>query len=406
MPSQSSDSFEEFADNLQLSLDKISKQNPFLTVVLGDFNTKSSNWYKHDQTIYEGSKIDAVTSQFGLQQLIKEPIHILGNSSSCIDLIFTSQPSLVMESGVHPSLHSNCHHQITYAKFNLKIYYPPPYKREIWHYQKANIDQIRKAIEQFPWDRSFKYLEVNEMVFLFNRTIKNILSNYIPQETIICDDRDRPWINNRVKEIINEKNDTFQCYLHSNKDPKLFNKVEYLQNELKSLIEANKEKYYSFISKRMINPLTSTKTYWSILKSLLNNKKILCIPPLFHQDRYITKYKDKTELFNNFFANQCSLIKKSSVLPSVLFKRTDNVISSIDFGLDDIAKIIQKLDLNKAHGHDMISIRMLKICGNSIYKPLQLIFRSCIENGKFPSEWKKANVVSVHKKDNKQTWEN
>ena len=220
------------------------------------------------------------------------------------------------------------------------------------------------------------------------------------------DDRVPPWINNRVKEIINEKNDTFRCYLHSNKDPKLFNKVEYLQNKLKSLIEANKEKYYSRISKRMINPLTSTKTYWSILKSCLNNKKIPCIPPLFHQNRYITKYKDKTELFNNVFTNQCSLIRNSSVLPSVLFKRTDNVISSIDFGSDDVAKIIQMLDPNKAHGHDMISIRMLKTCGNSIYKPIQLIFRSCLENGKFPSEWKKANVVPVHMKGNKQNLEN
>ena len=49
---------------------------------------------------------------------------------------------------------------------------------------------------------------------------------------------------------------------------------------------------------------------------------------------------------------------------------------------------------------------MLKICGNSIYKPLQLIFRSCIENGKFPSEWKNTNVVPVHKKGNKKTLEN
>ena len=79
------------------------------------------------------------------------------------------------------------------------------------------------------------------MVFLFNRAIKNILSNYIPHEIIICDDRDPPWINNRVKELINEKNNTFQCYLHSTKEPKLFSKVEYLQNELKSLIEANKK---------------------------------------------------------------------------------------------------------------------------------------------------------------------
>ena len=166
-PSQSSDSFEEFADNLRLSLDKICNQNPFLTVILGDFNTKSLNWYKHDQTAYEGSNIDAVTSQFGLQQLIKELTHILGNSSSCIDLIFTSHPTLFVELGNHPSLHLNCHHQITYAKFNLKIHYPPPYEREIWHYQKANTDQIRKAIEQFPWDRSFKNLEVNDMVYFY-----------------------------------------------------------------------------------------------------------------------------------------------------------------------------------------------------------------------------------------------
>ena len=119
------------------------------------------------------------------------------------------------------------------------------------------------------------------MVFLFNRTIKNVLSNYILHEIIICDDQDPPWIKNRLKELFNEKKDTFQCYLHGNKNPKLFNKYEYLQNELKSLIEANKEKYYSRVSKRIMNPLTSNKTCWSILKSFLNNKKIPCIPALF-----------------------------------------------------------------------------------------------------------------------------
>ena len=62
--------------------------------VLGDFDTKSSNWYKHDKTTYEGSKIDAVTSQFGLQKLTKEPTQTLENPSSCTDLIFTSHKSL------------------------------------------------------------------------------------------------------------------------------------------------------------------------------------------------------------------------------------------------------------------------------------------------------------------------
>ena len=93
----------------------------------------------------EGSQIDALISQFGLQQLIKEPTHILRNSSSCIDLIFTSHPNLVMEFWVHPFFHSNCNHRITYAKFNLKIHYPPTYERETWDYQEANTNQIKKT---------------------------------------------------------------------------------------------------------------------------------------------------------------------------------------------------------------------------------------------------------------------
>ena len=148
-----------------------------------------------------------------------------------------------------------------------------------------------------------------------------------------------------------------------------------------------KEKHYSRISKRIMDPLISTKTYWLILKSFFNKKKLPSIPSLLHQNRYITKFKDNAKLFNNFFANQCSLINNSRELPSVLFKWTENFISFISFGSDDIAKIIPMLDPNKAHDHDMIRIRMIKICGNAICKPLQLIFRSCIiENGELLSE--------------------
>ena len=56
-----------------------------------------------------------------------------------------------MESRVHTSLHPNCRHQITYAKSNLKIYYASPYEREIWHYEKANVDYIRREINEFSW---------------------------------------------------------------------------------------------------------------------------------------------------------------------------------------------------------------------------------------------------------------
>ena len=98
-------------------------------------------------------------------------------------------------------------------------------------------------------------------------------------------------------------------------------------------------------------------------------------------------------------ASQCSYIKNDSILPSHLNYKTDNCLLTPNFSIDDIAKILQNLDPNKAHGHDKISIRMLQLCGNSICKPLELIFKQAMESGSFPSKWKKGNVVPIHKKD-------
>ena len=221
------------------------------------------------------------------------PTHIIGKRSSCIDLIFASQPNLVVESGVQSSLHQNCHHQIVFARFNLKVVFPPPYEREVWHFKKANVDHIRKAINGFQWEKSFQNMNVNDMVHLFNRTIKNILHNFIPHETITCDDRDPPWINSSIRRLIQDKNEAYKRFKRSNNNNQYFENFQSLQNLLGVSIEASKERYYSRLSMKLMEPSTSPKTYWSVLKSFHNNKKIPCIPPIFHQNRFATNSKKK-----------------------------------------------------------------------------------------------------------------
>ena len=136
-----------------MNLDKATTYNPFLVVLLGHFNTKSCNWCINDKTNFEEAIIDTLTSQNALQKINKEQAHVLDTSSSRNDLFFTSQPKLVMDSGMQASLHVNCHHQIIFAKFDLQIYYPPSYKRAVCHYKHANTDHIRKAICGFNWER-------------------------------------------------------------------------------------------------------------------------------------------------------------------------------------------------------------------------------------------------------------
>ena len=197
--------------------------------------------------------------------------------------------------------------------------------------------------------------------------------------------RDPPWMNNEIKKLINEKNLAYKSYCRFNRDVFLFEKFKFLQNQLNVSIENSKQTYYSKLASKLANPATSSKTYWSILKTFLNNKKIPCIPPLFHENKFITNFKEKAELFNTFFANQCTLLNNSSVLPNNLAKLTNKSLDTVNFSTDDISKIINNLDPNKAHGHDMLSIRMIKLCGNSIWKPLSIIFNDCLKEGNFPS---------------------
>ena len=75
-----------------------------------------------------------------------------------------------------------------------------------------------------------------------------------------------------------------------------------------------------------MDPTTGPKGYWSILKIVLNNKKIPCISPIYHNNNYITDFKEKAQIFNNFFAKHCTLVENSSKLPIDSSKRANNLL--------------------------------------------------------------------------------
>ena len=120
------------------------------------------------------------------------------------------------------------------------------------------------------------------------------------------------------------------------------------------------------------------------IKIFLNNKKIPIIPPVFYENRFITDFMEKVQLFNIFFSKECSLIPNNSSPPADANYSTDRSLSTATFSARDIGKIIQNLDSNKAHGHDNSSIRMLKICGDSICVLLEMIFQQGCLTGAFP----------------------
>ena len=103
---------------------------------------------------------------------------------------------------------------------------------------------------------------VDDTVHLFNRTIKNILHNFILHEIITYGDRDPPWINSSIKGLIQDKNEANECFKRSNNNSQHFENFRSLQNLLRVSIEASKQRYYSYLSKKLMEPSASLKTYW------------------------------------------------------------------------------------------------------------------------------------------------
>ena len=83
--------------------------------------------------------------------------------------------------------------------------------------------------------------------------------------------------------------------------------------------------------------------------------------PLIYNNQFVVDFKEKTELFNLFFANQCTHTETGSNLPTQILRRTNESLNTINFTDDYILCVMRKLNPNKPHGHDQTNICMLQI---------------------------------------------
>ena len=88
------------------------------------------------------------------------------------------------------------------------------------------------------------------------------------------------WINKDIKGLSHEKNQAYKSYCQNKNNTFSLYQFELLQSKLNSLIEKSKLNYYACLSEKLSDPMTSPKSYWSILKTFLNNKKTPFIPLL------------------------------------------------------------------------------------------------------------------------------
>ena len=400
--SLSQDEVELFFQKLNEVITDINNENPHLILLTGDLNAHNSTWFNGDATDHFGTSTQAIFDKHNLTQLVNQPTYITNNSRTCIDLVVTDQPNLVLNCEIHPSLHPNCHHQINYVKININCPPPPPFPRRVWHYNRANSEAIRGALLQYEWERILGNMtSIDEQVEKFNAVLSNVAKNFIPHDDIIVKPKDPPWITKNLKISYNIYRRKYARFVKNGSPPLEKVQIDELKNRYSNLVSEAKDKYFKSLGNSLSDPRTGQKKYWSILKKLLNKNVTTVIPPIIHGDKFVTDIDDKCNIFNKYFQEQCTTIETNSEVPLEITKTCNFSIEQVKFSEEDILHHLRKLNENKAHGHDELAVRFLKICDNAITKPLYLIFKNCLAKGYFPSTWKMANVLPIHKKNEK-----
>ena len=243
------------------------------------------------------------------------------------------------------------------------------------------------------------------MVMIYPIKQTNIMSNFVPNDNKRFVPRDPPWINKPLKTMLRRKNRLYKNYKKNGYKNEDKIRLDDFRTECQNAVASAKVDYLANLGKKLVEPGTTHKAYWKIIRQVMNKCRAPKIPPILHNGAFILNCIDKAKLFNEFFAKQCKLNINDSILPSFNFL-TDKKLKNVNVQNNEILSLIRNLDPNKAASSDGISGHMLLLFDESVVLPLQIIFRNILASSIYPDLWKLANVTPIFKKENKQLVKN
>ena len=285
--------FQAFLSDFNDLYAKIKAENPFAAFFTGDFNAHSKYWWLDGDITIEGSEIEFLLSSLVLSQVISELTNFEPNKNpSCIDLVITDQPNLILDSGTRVFLDPYCHHQIIYCNVNFRI--PTTLDRKSWHFNRANLAAIKRSMINFPWLEQLNLnTDTNWQVKTFTEIFLNIMSNYIPNEIKKFIPHDPPWITKPIKTMLNRKNRLFKNYKkHRYKDEDKV-RLDAFRTECQNVVETAKLTYLKNLGNKVNDPSTSQKAYWMIINRVMNKCRAPKIPPLLVNNMFVLNCREK-----------------------------------------------------------------------------------------------------------------
>ena len=301
-------------------------------------------------------------SSYGFNQLIDIPTRVTENSVSLISLIFVNKPDDI---NCHGTLQRIADHDGVLVSFNTKSLKPKIKTRTVYDYKNADIEGLTKYIKEFDFENTVFGCSVQNQCSVYTNILTEAISKFIPTKTVTIRPFQAPWTNTYTRLLLRKKNRNYSIYkkyeieyrnILSNPDPNqqietqllnkrncAFKKSRQSANESLKANRRAKNAYSNTVNALLMNPSVSAKKKFGILLKLMKNHKSATTPPLIEDENIIIDSKEKSNLFNNFFASK-STVQNFDDLPPQL-EPTDGInnLEVLNTSPIEVAKIIRLL---------------------------------------------------------------
>ena len=369
-------------------------------LVCGDYNLPKIKWDGKEcldsETSFSAVFLETI-EQLGWFQHAKSDTRFRGEQSSCLDLIFTNEESMVEEVHELPPIAKSDHVCQKWELMVKEVTFKNTTRPRL-NFKRANWAEIRKDIASFqldPWEG------VNNMMDNLGAKISDAKKDHIP----ICKPRSRkqrlPWMRgSKMKGQRTERWRAWKKFKDSGL-PRDYDAYKFERNGLNNLVREAKLKYErGLIMDMKENP----NLYHGHCRRSLKTKQ--GVSNVIDGDGRLTESEMETATALNVYYHSVFTRDDPNSPPPLFPDQTEEQLTDVTVTTDAVEEILLSLNVNKAAGPDGVENRVLRECAEERAPKLQQIFRKSIDDGEVPEQWKKAHIVPIHKGGSKATMGN
>ena len=324
-----------------------------------------------------------------------------GQSPSGLDHLYSNHPEKLSE--VRAEFQGHSDHKIIFAIRNSKAPVSKPRIIRKRSYKNFDPTQFLKAVRNISWWEIYSCEDVDSAVQLFTNKLNNILNVMAPIKRIQVRTKYAPWISSNTKEKIQTRNQAQQAASETGQKEDWI-KYKSIRNTVNNVLKKEKEIWQKEKINQYSNDSSST---WKHIKNWLGWSSGGPPSRLSVNGSIISKPSELAKTMNRFFIEKVRNLRQN--LPGSSGNPLDPVRKLMknrkcSFQLrcvhpDEVLKLIENVKSTKSCGTDNIDSYVIKLAKHELVPVITHIINLSIQLKKFPSLWKCAKVVPLHKKD-------